>query len=284
MLLLKTNTLDPSQKDQVEELETLVFSHENLENHVFLSPELNVYKDFPSFFLCYEEEKLVSFLGAFFPTDEEVEFNGFTHPAYRRQGYFSVLIKYALETYLKLPFQRALFQREMRSQTGYAFLNKRYPEIERTEYIMQLSKAEYKSREHIDGTLELVGSTHLDRAAQLMSNAFDESLERSLDGLNYLLSQSDRKTFLYSLEGEAIGTLNAHKVEGTWMLHGVGILKEHRNQGKGKDMLSLALSTLFCDAPIVSLEVDSYNIPALSLYKKLGFVPTSQVDYHRLSL
>ena len=251
---------------------------------MFLSPELNVYKDIPSFFLCYEENQLVSFLGAFFPTEEEVEFNGFTHPAFRRQGYFSSLIGFALQTYQEHPFQRALFQREMQSETGYAYLNKRYPEIERTEYIMQLSKAHDTSREYVEGMLELVGSSNLKRAAQVMSNAFDESLERSLEHLNYLLSQSDRKTFLYILGEEAIGILNAHMVEDTWMLHGVGIQKEHRNQGKGKDMLSIALPVLFCDAPIVSLEVDSYNIPALSVYKKLGFVPTSQVDYHRLSL
>ena len=72
--------------------------------------------------------------------------------------------------------------------------------------------------------------------------------------------------------------------DGVWVVHGVGIIHACRNQGMGRQMLSLAFDQLFKDADTIQLEVDSQNPPALALYQKLGFSTTSQVDYHRLIL
>ena len=281
MHILEATTLETIQKEQILALESLVFSYEVLENHVFLSSEMNSDKEMPSFFLCYEDQKLVSFLGAFFPTIDEVEFNGFTHPKHRRQGYFSALVHRALEVYARGPFTRALFQRELQSKTGQEYLLKRYPEIERTEYLMQLSSEQYKDKDTSQGTLELVDKNNVEQTTELTSLTFEEFLQNSVDILQYYLSQTDRKTFLYRSEGKAIGILNAQKIDDSFMLHGVVIAKEQRNQGKGYAMLSLALSELFKEARCITLEVDSENPPALALYKRLGFCVKCQVDYHR---
>ncbi len=280
MHITETNALTIHQKEQIIALESLAFSYEGLENHVFLSSDMNSDKEKPCFFLCYEDQKLVSFLGAFFPTIDEVEFNGFTHPQHRRQGYFSVLVKQALEIYAKGPFTRALFQRELQSKTGQDYLQKRYPEIERTEYLMQLRREQYRDTD-AQGILELVNEDNFEQATQLTSLAFDESLQNSVDILRYYLSQADRKTFLYFFDNKAIGILNVHRIDDSFMIHGVAIAKEQRNQGKGYAMLSLALSELFKEACCITLEVDSENPSALALYKRLGFCVKSQVDYHR---
>ena len=69
-----------------------------MQNAVFLSNELNVDRTAPCFYLGYVkaeeksgEEKLVSFLSVFFPTKEDGEIVAFTHPGFRRQGYFTAL-------------------------------------------------------------------------------------------------------------------------------------------------------------------------------------------------
>jgi hypothetical protein len=54
---------------------------------------MNVEPEKPCFSLGYEAAQLVSVLTAFFPTKEEVEFTGFTHPGKRERGYMTNVIK-----------------------------------------------------------------------------------------------------------------------------------------------------------------------------------------------
>lgn len=275
--------LTKTQISEIEALQSLSFLPEGLENHVFLSSEMNVYKDLDCFFFGYEDNKLISFLCAFLPSRKEVEFNGFTHPDHRKKGCFTSLVEHALNLYGSSHFSQALFQRELNSHSGLTYLQKRYPELDRSEYLMTLEKQHWNNKEQI-GTLELVTEQCKEETIAVMSDAFGEDKDESAHVLAYLLNQSDRKTFLYRKEGKAVGVLNALSEDGVWVIHGVGILQAFRNQGMGTHMLSLALDVLFKEAATIQLEVDSQNPPALSLYRKLGFQTTSQVDYHRLIL
>lgn len=283
MQIHQYHSLTDTQVKEIEQLQAVAYHPEGLENHVFLSSELNVYKDLDCFFLEYEDKQLVSFLCAFFPSRKEVEFNGFTHPDYRNKGCYTALVEHALNLYRPYPFTQALFQREMHSQSGLHYLHKRYPELDRSEYLMTLDKQHWSKAER-SGSLQLVDENTRDEAISVMSDAFGEDRDESARTLSYLLAQSDRKTFLYRYEEQPLGVLNAVMEDGMWVLHGVGILHAYWNQGMGKRMLSLAFDILFEDASTIQLEVDSQNPPALALYRKLGFQTTSQVDYHRLIL
>ncbi|ADY14828.1 GNAT family N-acetyltransferase [Sphaerochaeta globosa] len=283
MQIIQSYMLTKTQISEIETLQSLSFLPEGLENHVFLSSEMNVYKDLDCFFLGYENDQLVSFLGAFLPSRKEVEFNGFTHPDHRRKGCFTLLVEHALTLYRPYSFTQALFQRELNSKSGFSYLQKRYPELDRSEYLMTLEQQHWNNKDTV-GTLELVTEQCKEETIAVMSDAFEETLDESAHFLTYLLNQSDRKTFLYRQEGTAVGVMNALLEDGVWVIHGVGILHAFRNQGMGRHMLSLAFDVLFQDAATIQLEVDSQNPPALSLYRKLGFQTTSQVDYHRLIL
>lgn len=283
MHIFKSHTLTEQQIKEVEELQERSYLPEGLRNRVFLSNDLNVIKELPCFFLGYEGTILTSFLGAFFPERNEVEFNGFTHPDYRRQGRFSALVEQALALYQQYPFEQVLFQRELNSTTALAYLKSRYPELDHSEYVMKLRKKNWVNTSS-GGSLELVNEQNKRAAVAITCASFGESEGGAEHVLNYLLSQECRKTFLYRYEGVPIGIANASEEEGEWVLRGVGTLPDHRNQGHGRRMLSLALDHLFKEGPTAMLEVDSENPPALALYKKLGFQVTAQVDYHRLLL
>ncbi len=283
MQIVQNHTLTNEQTKEIEQLQTVAYLPEGLENRVFLSSEMNVYKDLDCFFLGYEENRLISFLCIFFPSRSEVEFNGFTHPDHRNQGCFTALVERALSLCRLHPFKQALFQRELNSQSGLSYLSKRYPELDRSEYVMTLDTQDWKNKEHI-GSLERVTLQNREESIEVMSDAFEEEKDESSHVLAYLLSQADRKTFLYRFDNKAVGVLNAALEDGAWVLHGVGVLHAFRNQGHGRNMLCLAIETLFNDAQTIQLEVDSQNPPALALYKKLGFQTSSQVDYHRLIL
>ncbi|NLE15179.1 MAG: GNAT family N-acetyltransferase [Spirochaetales bacterium] len=280
---IQSHTLTEEQMKEIEQLQDVSHLSEGLENRVFLSSEMNVYKDLDCFFLGYEDNTLISFLCAFFPSRKEVEFNGFTHPDHRRQGHFTRLVEHALSLYKPCSFTQALFQRELNSQSGLSYLKKRYPELDRSEYVMMLERQHWMNKEQ-SGTLELVTEQNKEAAIAVMSDAFGEDSKESSHTLEYLLSQADRKTFLYRFENKAIGVLNAAMEDGAWVLHGVGIIHDSRNKGMGRQMLSLAFDHLFNEAETIQLEVDSENPPALALYRKLGFRTTSRVDYHRLIL
>ena len=116
-----------------------------MQNAVFLSNELNVDRTAPCFYLGYVkaeeksgEEKLVSFLSVFFPTKEDGEIVAFTHPGFRRRGYFTALCQEAVEDLRRTGIGRAVFAVEPQSRSGTAVLI-RIPETQwlRTEYRME---------------------------------------------------------------------------------------------------------------------------------------------------
>jgi ribosomal protein S18 acetylase RimI-like enzyme len=279
-----TEQLSTSQQREVELLEEVVKDEEGLQSRLFLSNRLNWDRDVPCFFLGYQGRLLVSVLVAFFPTAEEVEFSGFTHPDHRNRGFFSLLVKRALALYTALPFTRALFTAEATAASGQAYLASRYPEIERSEYLMSLDREEYTPTVE-RGTLTAVDRTNAEAAAQLMSKIFGSDLPRSRERVALMLLEHGRKVYIYQRRGLTIGILNAQLgLPNTYMIYGVGIAEQHRGQGHGKAMMRLALTELFKEADTLTLEVESTNEHAITLYANLGFKPVMQMDYHRLSL
>ena len=63
-----------------------------------------------------------------------------------------------------------------------------------------------------------------------------------------------------------------------WRLHAMFVLPEFRRQGLGEALLAHATSELVTrSADRVTLKVDSDNAPAVSLYRKFGFLLVSKV-------
>ncbi len=284
MRIIATEELSISQQREVEALEAVVRKEEGLQSRLFLSNRLNCDPRLPCFFLAYLSSHLVSALVAFFPTEEEVEFTGFTDPDHRNKGYFSLLVRRALAHYATAPFTRALFCVEATSDSGQAYLARRYPDIERSEYLMALHRQEYTPTPQA-GTLVPVTRINAEEAARLMSRIFNSDLQRSRDRISLMLLEEGRKVYTYHRRGLPLGVLNAQRQgPSTYMIYGVGILEEHRSSGHGKAMMNLALAALFEEAETLNLEVESTNEAAITLYTNLGFLPVMQMDYHRLTL
>lgn len=288
MQIISTNKLSEEQKRHVAALKETCFSFEQLENNPYLSNDLNIDKQKDCFFLLYQETELVSFLAAFLPSNKEVEFNGFTHPEFRNQGLFTSLVDRALACYQDMPFEQALFQREENSQSSLAYLQKRYPELDRTEYRFILSKTKWENNpQHkaSKGRLVLTDETNKDTYVQITSAAsLEDVAECAAIASNFLIAPN-RAGYIFFVEDNPIGVFNVQfEQSGTAFLYGVGILPTLQNHGYGRDMLSLAFENLFSKVDEIGLEVDSKNPPALALYRKLGFETVFQVDYHRLIL
>jgi hypothetical protein len=159
MDILQCNTLTSEQEQHIEELYALCCLQEPLSLELFLVSDMNVEPEKPCFFLGYEAAQLVSVLTAFFPTKEEVEFTGFTHPGKRERGYMTALIAAALPLFSHTTYTQALFIREKGSQSGEKYLSKRYPTIARTEYVLELKSSEWKTRQSTGMLTEVTQQT-----------------------------------------------------------------------------------------------------------------------------
>ncbi len=284
MHIYPCTTLSEEQKTQITGVQQLCFAEEALENEAFLSNELNYDKQVPCFFLGYEGNELVSYLCAFFPDSHEVEFNGGTHPAYQCQGRFSALVREALTVYRQLAFEQALFQCERNAEKAHTYLQSRYPQIARSEYVMVLKKQNWQAMD-CPGVLEEISHANRNHAKAILISEMGMSEQASTEEVDFLLSQSGRKGFLYRIGDQYLGMVNSREENPEQaMIHGVVIRKPHRGQGHGRNLLTHILGRLFTTYRIVTLEVDSENPPALHLYRTSGFSVVNQVDYHRLIL
>ena len=284
MTIIETNTLNSQQIASIKSLQKLCFRLEELENEPFLSNELNTDLTIPCFFLCNEDSKIVGFLAAFFPTEDEVEINGFVHPDFRNKGIFSTLAAEARKTYEKLSFHQVLFQVESSSESGKAYVRDRFPHINNCEYRLRLSKSRWQDKRlstPVLGTLVEASGEYLQQFIQTAT-----SLLREKAGfIERMLGNPERKGYLYLYKNNPIGVLQkCRKNEKLTMLYGVAIDEKHRGQGHGKAMLTLALDSFFESCGFLSLEVDSQNPTAFGLYRDLGFEIDFQVDYHSLIL
>jgi ribosomal protein S18 acetylase RimI-like enzyme len=92
--------------------------------------------------------------------------------------------------------------------------------------------------------------------------------------LNAMLSEDD----------EPAAMLNLNHTPSYSTIYGVFVDEDKRNKGLGFSLLFDTLDEFFneYDKPLI-LNVTSTNIPALKLYKKAGFIKTSQVDYYAIT-
>lgn len=284
MTIIRTNTLNAQQTASVKSLQHLCFQQEGLANEPLLSNSLNTDPTLPCFFLLHEDHRLIGFLAAFFPTVDEVEVNGFVHPEYRRKGIFSSLVTEARKTYAPLSFHQMLFQAESSSESGKAYIQKRFPHIDRSEYRLVLSKSRWQDTRP---TIPLLGS--LVEASGNYLDVFITTatllLKEEAGFVQRMLGDTERKGYLYLYEDEPLGVLQkCREDEQLTMIYGVAIDERHRGKGHGKAMLTLALDEFFLSCEYLSLEVDSQNPMAFGLYRALGFEIEFQVDYHSLIL
>jgi len=282
MNILQCNTLTSEQKQHIEELYAHCCLQEPLTQELFLVSDMNVEPEKPCFFLGYEAAQLVSVLTAFFPTKEEVEFTGFTHPEKRERGYMTALIAAALPLFSHAAYTQALFIREKGSHSGEEYLTKRYPTIARTEYVLELKSSAWKTRQTTGVLTEVTPQTQ-EIAGKILSEIFEQDEQTSKQHLNFLLSRPDGQVYLYYVEGVPVGTLNVHYLDKeVAMIHAVGIHKAYRRRGYGYQMMESFLNTLTKKTEAIRLEVDGDNPPALALYQKLGFCTLNRVDYHAM--
>lgn len=287
MRIETSSTLSEEEIGKMCILELQCKSIENLKNKAYLSSEVNFDKEIPCFFRAYEGDRLRAFLTTFMPTPEEAEIIAYTDPNERNKGYFKKLLATAERALLEAGVKRVLFQIEPRGRSALKVLKDyKFNKWVSSEYTMSCSKCEGSNMlEHLSHNLsfQLLNEGNIIIYVNLIKEIFQE--EEDYDNLvNGILTVEMPVAYVAFYENKPVGVFNLAYEGGHAYCYGVGIIREYRSRGFGKQLMKFALDVGFKHVKKIILHVDSSNIIAYKLYKKCGFGVDFEVQYYAYSL
>lgn len=280
MKIETANRLTENQMTEILNLETVAFCEDALENHAFLSNEINFDNTLQCFYMGYENDVLVAFLTTFMPTSYEAEILAVTHPQYRGKGCFKKLFQSAKETLLLAGINKILMVVEPKSKRGVEVLKTfEGTKLERSEYRMSYNGSE-TLLEYPDLHFYEVNNQNKEIFSEITRDAFPD-LEESSNFIDTVISSKNRKGYVAYKEEIPVGVFDINYEEGDTFLYGVAIDTPYRGKGFGKQLVGFVLTEGLKKMDKVVLDVDSENPTAFNLYKKCGFEIDFQVDYYK---
>lgn len=289
--LLKLNT------KQIKDVETLVqecLKEDGLERTLYLDNDINYYVNLRSFFLLYEEDRLVSVLTIFAPTYEEAELTAYTLPAEREKGYFKALLKEAKKELQRFDIKRILFVVEPESKSGMATMKALNAEYAKSEYLLcyQFEKTDdctidNFADEKLENKIILreINRDKLHEAVKLSSLIFQVDEEETLDVIQLSMTTNYMKCYGAFYGMQLCGICNISFGTKSASLFGFGIAPDLQGKGYGRSLLKQVLRLIESkNYSTVTLHVGSENKPAFDLYISEGFQIQTQYDYYEYKL
>ena len=282
MNLIKTNVLSEEQTEAVRALEQICRAHDGLKGTVFLSNEINFSKEIDSFYLLYEEERLVSFVALFIPMPKEAEVSAFTLPEYRRIGCFSTLLQSAGEELKKFGISRILFVNEPQSADAVSAAKHYGAKYEYSEYLLTYDRSTQREKpaERNGLRLERAVPSATEEMAKLSVAFFHDEFSEALSIVSKSMQSPEIECWCAFLDSRMVGLCNVNLEGDSISIFGLGIDPEFQGKGYGRQMLGLLLDRLTArEEREITLEVSSTNEAAYRLYITSGFRVETQFDY-----
>lgn len=236
-----TNLLTQKQQQEITDLTAFCRRHDGTDLS-YPSDEENL-----THILGYLPDGRLAACLTLIPYEETLaECCAFTHPDFRRQGFFSMLLDEALS---------------------------QYPEVDLLFAVSEDCAEALK-------TLEALGAEK-DSEEHMMECDLG-CISDSRSSHPFTLTQTSETEYTLYRSAALCGTASAEPVSKTTVcLHHVEILPEFRNQGCGSAFLQLLLPQLAKNGfQKAILQVAGDNAPAIALYKKTGFSVTKTLSYY----
>lgn len=209
------------------------------------------------------------------------ELSALTSKDYRKKGYFNALLSHILgqlspEDKLIMPVNEEF--KNMSCISDYLYSEYLYV-LKKENFLQIRDELEKQSLtlDHYTAFTEDHTSFYLYLDNEDATSESDEIYgidNEDISILNAMLNEDD----------EPAAMLNLSHTPSYSTIYGVFVDEDKRNKGLGFSLLFDTLDEFFneYDKPLI-LNVTSTNIPALKLYKKAGFIKTSQVDYYAIT-
>lgn len=231
-------------------------------------------------FLYYADGKLVSYLSISCFGGHIAEITGMTHPDWRRRGIFRRLFLLAKAEATTRKNKSVLLLADHKSEDGAAFIRSIGASYDFSEYHMTLPEVVAGSG---NGQVTLRRSELKDREEiKRQDILYFKDVDEDYEDTGSFGSLND-PTYMIEHDGKTIGKIRIEFFDSSAYLLGFGILPEYRGKGLGRAALSETLH-LIAEQGIKKAELDvvATNAKALGLYKSVGFMEESVMDYYCL--
>lgn len=275
--MIKTDILSSDQLNDITRLYNECKDYDRLTTSLIL-PLPNKASDDELFLLCYDNNKLVSFLSVFSADKSFVEVYGLTSPAYRKKGLFTKLL-YSLRTDDAFIAGRdILYLSDGKSTDCQSAYNCLGFNLAYSEYFMSV-KAPFPISKNTSVKIEQTGNYKL--ISQLYCSIFDIEELFADELLSDARCSTDTTSYLFKKADKTIGMmLLTTRNDNSVYLWNFGLLPEYRSNKLSHEMLAALFNFARDKFPLINLQVSSSNLPAFRLYKKSGFEITSQISYY----
>lgn len=283
-MLNKSKGLNTTQLAAIERLEEICNEADGLAMKLNPNTLRHRSEEEVNDFLYYDGESLIGYLALYSFSRAEVEINGMVHPAYRRRGIFSQLVAATREEVRRRGIPDLLFICERASASATPTMQALGARYDFSEYKMVLTNQAASPISWPDSLALRDGiPADLDELAQMDVTAFQADFEGSKQWLEKVFEDDARRVWVVTLNGTTIGKIQTTQTGDEIYINAFVILPEYRGRGYGKATLNCLVTQLVNEKhPLISLEVETENANALSLYKQAGFTLTTAYDYYRL--
>jgi ribosomal protein S18 acetylase RimI-like enzyme len=236
-------------------------------------------------FLCYQDGRLVGFLGMYRFKPAEIEVSGMVHPAYRRRGVFSSLYAAARRSCAERAIPAMLWICERHSAPGKAFLQSLGSAYSFSEYVLKLDPAALPPLTASELDIRPATAADATLIGDLMAAGFGMEPADTSQFLDQEMGRPDRNLMVVSRAGQPFAVIGAQALPEGAYIYGFVVAAEERGRGYGRQILLRTVHDLVAAGQsAISLEVAVDNEHALGLYQACGFREVSANDYYTLPL
>jgi len=238
--------------------------------------------------LWYESGQLVGFAGMNNYSDpSEVEAIILVHPEFRRRGIGRRMARVVVRECQNRGVRRLLIVVPQESREGAGFARMMGTRHSHSEYTMDLDVSRIPPFEPIHDAVELrpAGAEDVPIMATIVASAFAEPVGEEEQALVRLMKDSTRITYLATQDGRPVGVIQSAVSEGRAFIVHFAVRPDMQGRGIGRQMLMAIVRGLQnSGGKWITIEVETENQNALSLYQRCGFVTVNATDYELLEL
>ncbi|HEX7608293.1 MAG TPA: GNAT family N-acetyltransferase [Candidatus Cryosericum sp.] len=233
--------------------------------------------------LWYESEQLVGFAGMnSYGDPSEVEATILVHPDFRRRGIGRRMTRLVVRECQKCGVRRMLVVVPQESREGAEFARAMGTRHSHSEYTMDLDVTRIPPFETTPDPVELrpAGAEDVPVMAAIVASAFAEPVGEEEQALVRLMKDPSRTTYLAAQDGRPVGVIQSAISDGRAFIVHFAVRPEMQGQGIGRQMLlAIVRGLLNSGSQWITIEVETENRNALSLYQRCGFVTVNATDY-----
>ena len=273
--------LNPTQTGEVKGLIRRCEIFDAASTCIQLDNSLNAIKDMNSWFLMHERGELVAVGSLFAPKSGEGEISLCVSENHRRARRGTSLLAAIRRELLEHEVGANLLVCDSKSASGNAFVAKQPGvSVEHSEYTLELGSRIAPPTERLSISRAVAGE--LNEIATICADAFGEDIEPTKRFIESSMENEHRAGFVGRLNGEIICTCFLGYEEGQVSINTVAVIKREQGKGYAKEFLLRMIHDTIDPWVKTVINVDSGNMNAYHLYKRIGFVETEMINYHLL--